>query len=73
MLKLSQTKCGKQYKVERLISFKSLSKRLAILGLNSGVLIEILAIYKHGALISTSNGKIAVGADLLDSILVTIV
>ena len=71
MLKLSQAQTGKHYKVEKLLSLKSLSKRLAILGLNSGVLIEIMALYKHGAVIKTTNGKIALGSDILDSIILT--
>ena len=50
----------------------SLSKRLAILGLNTGVLIEVMALYKHGAVVQTPCGKIALGADLLDSIFITI-
>lgn len=71
MINLSQAQAGKHYKVESLISLKSLSKRLAILGLNTGVLIEILALYKHGAVIKTTCGNIALGADLLESIQVT--
>jgi len=73
LLPLIQAQTGKQYKVESLKSLKSLSKRLAILGLNTGVLIELVALYKHGAVIKTPFGNIALGADLLDSILVTLV
>ena len=73
MLKLSQAQTGKHYKIEKLTQFKSLSKRLAILGLNTGVFIQILSLYKHGAVIKTKLGDIAIGADILDSILVTVV
>ena len=73
MLPLNQAQTGKQYKVENLKSLKSLSKRLAILGLNTGVLIELIALYKHGALVKTPFGNIALGSDLLDSILVSLV
>lgn len=72
MLKLSQAQAGKHYKVEKLSGLKSLSQRLAILGLNAGVLIQIMALYKHGAVVKTSLGDIALGSDLLDSILVTL-
>lgn len=72
MLTLSQAAPGKQYKIESLKLLKSLSKRLAILGLNTGVFIELLALYKHGALVKTANGNIALGSDVLDQILVTI-
>ncbi len=73
MLKLSEAKTGKQYKVEQLSLLKSLTKRLAILGLNTGVLIEIVANYKHGAVIKTPFGDIAIDADLVDSIVVSLV
>ncbi|HHL31303.1 MAG TPA: ferrous iron transport protein A [Oceanospirillales bacterium] len=73
MLKLSHAKIGKKYKVEKLTLLDSLSKRLAILGVNVGVCIELLALYKHGAMLKTSSGKIALGADLLDAIVVTVV
>ncbi len=72
MLPLNKAQTGKQYKVENLKSLKSLSKRLAILGINTGVLIELVALHKHGAVIKTPFGNIALGADLLDSILVTL-
>lgn len=71
LMNLSQVKAGKQYKIESLVALKSLSKRLAILGFNTGVFIEILALYKHGAVIKTGCGKIALGTDLLESIQVT--
>ena len=73
MLPLNQAQTGKQYKVENLKALKSLSKRLAILGLNTGVFIELIALYKHGALVKTPFGNIALGSDLLDSILVSLV
>jgi Fe2+ transport system protein FeoA len=72
VLKLSQAQAGKKYKVENLKSLKSLSKRLAVLGLNTGAFIELVALYKHGAVINTPFGNLALGSDLLDSILVTI-
>jgi Fe2+ transport system protein FeoA len=73
LLPLIQAQTGKQYKVENLNALKSLSKRLAILGLNTGVLIELVALYKHGAVIKTPFGNIALDADLLDSIVVSLV
>lgn len=73
MLKLSQAKTGEHYKVEDLTLLESLSKRLAILGLNTGVFIELMALYKHGAVVKTPFGEIALGSDLLDSIKVTVV
>jgi len=72
LLKLSQATTGKFYHVEDLSLLKSLAKRLAVLGLNTGVLIEILALYKHGAMIKTPCGDLAIGTDLLDAILVTL-
>lgn len=73
MLKLSEAQSGRKYKIERLNSLHSLAKRTAILGLSSGVFIELLALYKHGALIKTPFGNIALGVDVLDSILVSLI
>jgi len=73
LLSLIQAQTGKQYKVESLKSLKPLSKRLAVLGLNTGALIELTALYKHGAVIKTPFGTIALGSDLLDSIVVSLV
>lgn len=70
-MKLSQAQTGTQYQVTHLTLLKALSKRLAILGINTGVFIELLSLYKHGAVVKTPFGNIAVGADILDSILVT--
>ena len=72
MLPLNQAQTGKKYKVENLKALKSLSKRLAVLGLNTGVLIELVALYKHGAVVRTSFGNVALGTDLLESIVVTL-
>ena len=73
LLKLSQAKAGKHYKVEDMTALQSLSRRLAILGLNTGVFIQLLSVYKHGAVVKTPFGDIALGSDLLDSIMVTVV
>ncbi|HOP21638.1 MAG TPA: ferrous iron transport protein A [Gammaproteobacteria bacterium] len=70
-MKLSQAQTGKSYKVEELKILGSLAQRMAILGLTTGVLIELLALYKHGALIQTGSGAIAIGSDLLELISVT--
>ncbi|MFK8011518.1 MAG: FeoA domain-containing protein [Marinicellaceae bacterium] len=70
-MKLSQAKAGNQYKVEDMGSLQVLSQRLALLGLNAGVFIELMSIYKHGALVKTPFGDVAIGSDLLDSIMVT--
>lgn len=68
VLKLSQAQIGKKYQVTGLTLLKNLSKRMAILGINTGVLIELLSLYRHGAVIKTPCGNVALGSDLLDSI-----
>jgi len=73
ILKLSEAKTGKLYKVEDTAGLQLLSKRLAILGLNAGVFIQLLSLYKHGAVVKTPLGDIALGSDLLDFIMVTVV
>ena len=72
LLKLSEAKTGKLYKVEDTTELQKLSKRLAILGLNTGVFIQLLSLYKHGAVVKTPFGDIALGSDLLESIMVTV-
>lgn len=72
LLKLSQAKAGKQYKVEDMTALQAISKRLAILGINTGVFIQLMSVYKHGAVVKTPFGDIAIGSDLLDSIMVTV-
>ncbi len=73
MIALSKAKKGEQYKIENLKALKSLSHRMAILGLNVGAFIELMALYKHGAVIKTPFGTLALGSDVLDSILVSLV
>ncbi|MCF6288627.1 MAG: ferrous iron transport protein A [Proteobacteria bacterium] len=68
---LSQAQVGKRYKIENLSLLKSLAKRLAVLGLNTGVFIELLSLYKHGALIKTINGNIALDTNILELIQVS--
>lgn len=73
LLKLSQATAGNHYKVADMTALQALSKRLAILGVNTGVFIELLSLYKHGAVVKTSCGDIALGSDILDSIMVKVV
>lgn len=68
LLKLSQAQTGQTYQITKLSLIESLSKRLAVLGINSGVFVEILALHKHGAVIKTSSGNLALGTDVLDAI-----
>jgi len=70
-LKLSQVQKGKNYKVESFIGLNSLARRVAVLGLNTGAIIEMTALYNHGALIKTNMGSVAIGRDLLEMIRVT--
>ena len=73
LLKLSQATAGKFYKVEDMTALQALTKRMAILGVNTGVFIQLLSLYKHGAVVKTPCGEIAIGSDLLDAIMVTVV
>lgn len=68
LLKLSQAQKGQTYQIIKLNLLESLSKRLAILGINPGVFINVVALHKHGAVIKTPSGNIALGADVLDAI-----
>lgn len=65
-MKLSQVQKGKNYKIESFEGVHSLAKRAAVLGLNTGAIIQMTAVYNHGALIKTDHGSIAIGRDILD-------
>lgn len=71
-MKLSQVQKGRSYTIKRFEGLNSLAKRLAILGLNTGAVIQLTALYHHGALIKTNVGDVAIGRDLLDQIRVTL-
>ena len=73
MVKLSQAQSGKQYKVTSLSRLNTLSQRMAILGLSVGAMIEIIAVYKHGGLIKTSFGDMAIDSEILNSVIVTLI
>lgn len=72
VVKLSQAQFGKKYKIENLSLRQSLAQRMAILGLSAGMMVEVMALYKHGALIKTSFGDIALDSELLDFIVVSL-
>ncbi len=72
-LQLSQAKAGKTYQVCRNACSDSLSQKLTLMGLGLGMMIELVALYKHGAVIKTPFGNIAVGSDLINSISVSLI
>ena len=71
-VQLSQAKTGQTYQVCQNTCSESLSQKLTLMGLGMGMVIELIAMYKHGAVISTSFGNIAVGSDLIKSISVSL-
>lgn len=71
-VQLSQAQKGKTYQVCHNICSESLSQKLTLMGLGMGMAIELIAMYKHGAVISTNFGNIAVGSDLINSIFVSL-
>lgn len=70
---LSQAKSGQKYRVEGLTLLKSLSYRMKLLGLSVGAMIEIIVLHKHGAVVKTPVGDIALDSGLLDSVQVSII
>jgi Fe2+ transport system protein FeoA len=59
---------GTAYRVSALTRFPHLRRRLAILGIRPGMLIELLARYHHGALVRTPFGELALGPEFLESV-----
>jgi hypothetical protein len=49
-----------------------MNQKLTLMGLGLGMMIELVALYKHGAVILTPFGNIAVGSDLINSISVSL-
>lgn len=71
-VQLSQAKAGKTYQVCQNTCSVSLSQKLTLMGLGMGMMIELIALYKHGAVVKTPFGNIAVGSDLINSISVSL-
>ncbi len=72
-VQLSQAKTGKTYQVCQNLCSESLCQKLTLMGLGMGMMIELIALYKHGAVIKTPFGNIAVGSDLINSISVSLI
>ncbi|MGJ8663093.1 MAG: hypothetical protein ACSHWU_05545 [Marinicella sp.] len=72
-VQLSQAKAGNTYQVCQNVCSESLSQKLTLMGLGMGMIIELMAVYKHGAVIKTPFGNIAVGSDLINSISVSLI
>lgn len=72
-VQLSQAKAGKTYQVCQNACSESLSQKLTLMGLGMGMMIELIALYKHGAVVNTPFGNIAVGSDLINSISVSLI
>lgn len=71
-MQLNQAQTGKTYQVCHNICSESMSQKLTLMGLGMGMMIELIAMYKHGAVINTNFGNIAVGSDLIKSISVSL-
>lgn len=72
-VQLSHAKAGKTYQVCHNACSESLNQKLTLMGLGMGMVIELMALYKHGAVIKTPFGNIAVGSDLINSISVSLI
>ncbi|TDR23275.1 hypothetical protein [Marinicella litoralis] len=72
-VQLSKAKAGNTYQVCKNACSESLSQKLTLMGLGLGMMIELVALYKHGAVIKTPFGNIAVGSDLINSISVSLI
>ncbi|WP_223787960.1 ferrous iron transport protein A [Marinicella meishanensis] len=72
-VQLSQATAGNTYQVCHNNCSDSLGQKLTLMGLGLGMVIELLALYKHGAVVKTPFGHIAVGTDLVNAISVSLV
>lgn len=72
-VQLSQAKAGQTYQICNSICSESMSQKLTLMGLGIGMMVELMALYKHGAVVKTPFGNIAVGPDLINSISVSVI
>ena len=71
-VQLSKAKAGQTYQICENVCSESMSQKLTLMGLGIGMMIELTALYKHGAVVKTPFGNIAVGPDLINSISVSL-
>ena len=72
-VQLSKAKTGTTYQVCQNNCSESLNQKLTLMGLGMGMMIVLIAQYKHGAVIQTPFGNIAIGSDLINSISVSLI
>ncbi|MFC3194815.1 hypothetical protein ACFODZ_11245 [Marinicella sediminis] len=72
-VQLSKATAGRTYQVCQNVCSESMSQKLTLMGLGLGMMIELIALYKHGAVVKTPFGNIAVGSDLINSISVSLI
>ena len=70
-LQLAQASAGQTYQVCQTHCSESMSQKLTLMGLGLGMMIELIALYSHGAVVKTPFGHMAVGSDLITAITVT--
>ncbi len=69
-VKLSQAQTGQTYQVCETGCGEPISQKLTLMGLGGGMVIELIALYQHGAVVKTPFGNIAIGSDLTHTIAV---
>lgn len=72
-MQLSQAATGKSYQICDKQCSDALNQKLTLMGLGLGMVVELIALYKHGAVVQTPFGNIAVGSDLIDTISVALI
>ncbi len=68
LFSLTEATAGRSYQIK---TVNGLSNRLALMGVSAGVLVELIALYRHGALLKTPFGEVALGPELINGILVS--
>lgn len=62
---LAEAQTGLIYQITHNSCSVSTSQKLTLMGLGMGMIIELVALYSHGAVVKTHFGNIAVGSDLI--------
>lgn len=70
-LQLAHATAGHAYQVCQTECSDAMNQKLTLMGLGLGMMIELIALYSHGAVVRTPFGHMAVGSDLVSAITVT--
>lgn len=67
---LALAAAGQTYRICQSHCSEPMKQKLTLMGLGLGMVIELIALYSHGAVVRTAFGNMAVGSDLTRALVV---